>query len=344
MRLLTAFRTMALAMVLFVSMPRAFAVGTTTPKAPDFAYPKTVAADAEKRLAQGLSADNDAEILRSLIDLTIAKGLISADNIPAILDQAAAISDKRRGTVAGALVDLLRAQLYDDIYHTDSWTYDERPTVAGPIPTDYKLWSGKQFQNRISELCDSVLLNASLLQSTPITAYPNIIETSTEQRIYFPTLYDFAVYRIIDITNNIDDNLSNVDTVKRLYGAMIDAHPDEDAPRLLAIANLFRFLYPYSSQSGQSVAQTDLNKFKRIYIANSQSPYSGVLLSELFSAWNFLDKEIATSAISEKNMADMLREFIRKHPSYPGVSSLQDNLYKILSPSASVSVPGIVAP
>lgn len=336
MKLLTAFRTVALAMVFLVSVPTAFATGTTTPKAPDFAYPKTVATNAEKHLTQGLASGDDSEILRSLIDLTIAKGMISADNLPAILDQAAAISAKRRGTIAGALVNLLRAQLYNDIYQADSWTYNERPSVTGPLPADYKLWSGKQFQNRISELCDSVLLDASILQSTPITAYPNIIETSAQQRIYFPTLYDFAVYRIIDIYSTYEE-IPMVEPTKRLYGDLIDAHPDDDAPRLLAIANLYEYLL-FNGYNDEATTKADIIELKKIYKANSQSPYSGVILSVLYDVSN------RNMILSEKDMVALLREFIKKHPSYDGLECIQNNINNILAPSVGAAAPEMVAP
>ncbi|MBO4955238.1 MAG: hypothetical protein J6C77_02400 [Muribaculaceae bacterium] len=360
-------RTITLIMVLFISAfsLTASASGTSTPKAPDFAYPKTVAKNASQNLRTALADNNPQLMLRSLLDLTIAKGMISADSLPAVLNTAAGISAKYRGTVQGALVDLIRAELYSDIFMADRYTYSSRTeVVSDTLPADYNLWSAEQFRNRIISLADSVLMQATRLQAVPVTDYSDVITVDKLQRIYFPTLYDFAAYRILLLYKDFyadvqpmplrlavsrpsaviaGKSISETNArILNIYTSLINLHSDSEAPRLMALAKRLDYIYSTSLPLLTSATVPGcIDNILSIYRANSQSQYSAPLLTLLSD----MRKRVpdADTVLSDTEMAKLLREYISRNPSYHGIDCIRTMLNNLTAPSVEASAPNIVS-
>lgn len=353
-------RTIAFALVLFVT-----GMANAELKAPDFAYPKTVEKDATKRLNTALAANDTPAILRAFIDLTIAGTQISEKEYPKLLERAAEISARYRGTATGALMDLLRANMYQSIYHADRYVYDQRATVAGDLPADYNEWSGEQFRTRFTELADSALLPVKALKEASIKAYDSVIECSDLQRIYYPTLYDFVAYRVIDIYESSGNQPSTLpirlvwDTPKilpmpvpgmsapqqrvlNIYTSIIDSNTASEAPRMLALAERIKYIrqHLYPQLTTPELKAQEQRELLRIYRENSASEYSAPLLELLYNQWNNTDD----SPISDIEMAQLLREYIQAHPSYHGIECIKDKLERLLVPSINVAVRETVAP
>lgn len=165
---------------------------------PDFAYPQQVSTQAEKDLQESIKNGNGIGIIRSLINLTIAQGIIDTDNQHHIIEKIEDIVYTEKDPCTKAVLYTLLTDIYCDIYKSDRWKYDSRNNSSTILPDDYTAWDGKQFQNKIISLCDSALANPDALQATSLKDYSAVITQDSYTRIFYPTLYDFIARHSID--------------------------------------------------------------------------------------------------------------------------------------------------
>ena len=115
-------------------------------KTPDFAFPETVSAQARKNLDEALAKGNDNGVLRSLLDYTLAQGSVSSTNVPACLAKIDSVRNASNDNVLRGMLATLEAVIYNNVYSTARWTYDQRTAPAFPLPADYTEWTGGQFR------------------------------------------------------------------------------------------------------------------------------------------------------------------------------------------------------
>ena len=176
-------------------LPTADARGETSLKLPDFAYPKTVEADATKALAQADAAAGDSgpTRLRALLELCAAQQTIDANSTfsqPALIAQQ--LAKPGLSNASKAMLLSLEANILDKIYSRKSYKYNRVTAPLEPYPADISEWSGEQFRSRVMALLDSA---AVLADATPLSVFAASIEYSPEALTYLPTVSDFIRYR-----------------------------------------------------------------------------------------------------------------------------------------------------
>jgi len=164
-------------------------------KEPDFAYPKTVTADAEKMLASAdkITDPKQAGItrLRALLELTAADAAIDPDSIFAWPTKIDRVADAETDATVRGLMKLYEAVLLNKIYYHNSYSYDRIKAPLSPLPADVSEWSGEQFKKRINELIEQ----SSALTSdatSPVADYAAVIECDSLTAVYLPTIADVA--------------------------------------------------------------------------------------------------------------------------------------------------------
>lgn len=197
-------------------------------KKPDFAYPETVSAQASKSLDSALAKGDDVGILRSLLDYTLARVSISADNLPACLAEIDSVKDVRHDSVLSGLLSTLEAELYNNVYTRSQWKYDRRTAPLFPIPTDYNEWTGEQFRYKISSLIDSAIADSVALRAVPLGIYKNAIKQERMTSIYYPTLYDFVTACALQIMSGWGDE--SKPRVLAMYDSLIAGSKPASAP------------------------------------------------------------------------------------------------------------------
>lgn len=103
-------------------------------KTPDFAYPKTVSKNADARLAAALKAGNDVAALRALTDWYLAQAMTAPENITPALNRIDSVCGWLASAPARAVGSLLKADIYYNLYMSESWKYDRRDTPLTPLP------------------------------------------------------------------------------------------------------------------------------------------------------------------------------------------------------------------
>lgn len=198
-RHLRAFAGLATAYVAAMCTSGAFAASDVYAR-PDFAYPQTVAAEATAQLA---AATDSRAMLRALLNLSLAQAAISSDNLPAVIERIDSLREAEKDPATAALLDLLLAQVYADVYSSERSKYDERPvTTAAPGP-DYRTWSGAQMTARITALLRQAL-DARASLSAPVTSMEGVIDYWPEAvAVFKPTLLDFVADRAATIYGSL---------------------------------------------------------------------------------------------------------------------------------------------
>lgn len=187
-------------------------------KTPDFAYPKTVLADAEQNL--GKAGDNGLKQLEALMQIYVAKNLIDKGTAQQSLESVISYGNKQTDKQLHSLFTLYSATIANDIYRRNQWVYNRRELPLTPRPQDMTEWSGSMFNAYIDSLCNVAVQESG---DMPISSLSGVIEADELSLSLFPFLRDFAVAKAMELTSDQKYQIA-------LLHNIIDYHKDDTAP------------------------------------------------------------------------------------------------------------------
>lgn len=317
--------------------------------APDFAYPKQVSSQARTQLSKALADGDGQSAIDALIKYGIAQTSISSDNFPEVLTKVNDVIRNEKNPVTRSMLNLLLADMYKAYYENNRWNIDRRTTLASE--TDFTLWSGEQFKEKISELVDVALADSSALIAARVADYPTIILSDPDSGIFFPTLYDFACSKSISILSDISQE-SAILPVRALYTTFviptmvgrenrdiieiadrwIEANRSTEAPLIKAI--MTRFLYVQQlliDDNDGEVADMAL----KLYREHSSNPYAIELL--------LIVSRGELSAGQKSTFYKIYTDFAAAHPDYPLINAVKNEIADLSQQTARISVASQVA-
>lgn len=305
-------------------------------KEPDFAYPKTVEADARALLkkAEAMKGDEAAVVrLRAVLEICMAQTQIDKDSAFA---QPAFIAAQAKATEGAgkAMLLMFEADKYASIYLSNRWNYDKVSAPLEPYPADVSEWSGEQFRTRIKELVDEAVGTADKAPSTALTVFDPAIEYSKEALTYIPDVKAFVPLKAYDVLKSINDS-NGAEAIAR--SAMDKAA--ETSPGY--------FFWATKLYHGDK-------KLLEIYRRNKDSEAARFLLQDIVGSSNSDYEEYAVNEDSgdsearKKAVRDdkirMIRESLEKFPSWYGNASLKNALTRLTRPQISFTYPSMVSP
>ncbi len=300
---------------------------STAVKGPDFAYPRDVTVKSETGIKQALKTGDDIMLLRSLMDYSIAQTIISQDNAMEVIDKMKSIKNNEKNGITIALLDVILANIYHQLYENKRYIYDNRTSIANDTVTDYTQWDGKRFKSVVEEYITDAMKYKDELQSAPIEKYSEIIEIPNRYTaIYYPTLYDFVAYKAIDLCE------ANVISSLKMYDDLFAFHKQQrdtaciintEMNRLKYIGNKLYFDKEY------------IIELENLYKVMQGSEYSGDILIELLEKnyWNKKD---------DYGYYEMITDFLARFPQYYNADYLKYFCANIKRKSATVSYDGVV--
>ena len=338
---------------------------------PDFAFPGKVEKTAGADLKAALKTGDGKGAVNAMIRLGLAKAQVNTDSLQVVLGQVAELAAHEDDPAAKALLDALSAKIYTQIYTSDRWTYDRRETVANP-GDDYRLWSSRQFLDKVMSLTQSSLAAADELRKLPLKDYVGIVEVSDRDLRFYPTLFDFIAVsginnldvfasgkgmRVLNsklMENPCDPTLRPGPTCRPLgmilgiYTALIDAHKDQTAPRFVEEIAVREFVnrYMFSANRPQprgfgvrassKVPSAFTREMLRLYDLNRDEELAGL----------FLDKAADGFAAGEdaKRVYPLLVEYRKHYPAGILVNDITNAINRLGMPSASFDMPSQVSP
>lgn len=160
---------------------------------PDFAYPKTVAANSYKELSQAVALGNWAESVKATIQNVTAENLISnahlSDRIAMIDSMASIAPENWRSPFL-----LLKADFLSQIYMNDIMRFNDRQLPLEDIPSNPAEWSRDIFANEISGICKKMLADISTT-ATPLKEWRAFLTDTSFAEQYSMTTGEFIAWK-----------------------------------------------------------------------------------------------------------------------------------------------------
>lgn len=323
-------RLIALAMTMLLMLP----AGLHAQHKPDFAYPKTVIADARRAYDAAVSLkglDADISVIKSLLDMTVATGEINSDSLSTMLPLIASqASDNKRLPATRALLETMQAELLMNIYNQQRWQYDRVNTPDEPIPTDITEWSGRQFKTVITRLCDKALADVAAPR-TALRDYEKVISANSMTYKYFPTVTDFVSRKAADIFDSLGDDERRRDIIR----TAAEASQKGSAPYFYWMTALCNDMPEEESKDG--LGESKKSPLEQLYLDNRSNPEADYVLSRIADRYYEYSKDDAW-------LVDALRETLATRPDGLWANSLQNALNRLTRPNVEITAPSIVAP
>lgn len=335
---------------------------------PDFAYPKTVAKNAEKDLGIALKTGNDIAALRAMMDFGLAQGQIGKENLPDVVNRVKNLCQEMSTPEGKALAELLLANIYKSIFDADKYSYIGRGIIATPLPDDYTQWSVNQFRNEILRLCKDALSKQEALQRMPLKNFESIITCDQASAIYFPTLFDFVAHNTISLLSTLSPfstpslgiiSLSpkalfivtpiiaagspETQEIMNIYGNLLRFHSSNQAAGIYC--DIQRLLFASKNVYDNLYKQNNIELISRlydIYMNNMSSEFSGNALIALGNRISLDSNE--SSPVTAKTYYKTLKDFATAHPNFARLGCINDLIARLSSPSVTVTAPQTVSP
>lgn len=327
-------------------------------KAPDFAFPKKVASDSEKSLKTAIKNGDDSGIVRSIIDLTLAKSAVSENNLPEMLKQIEKISNEPSSSLQlKAILNLVSADIYKSIYTDNRWTYNRRNLPLEPLPADYTEWSGEQFRMVIKNYILKSLEDKDNLINTPITDYNSVITVEDKTERLFPTLFDFVAYKAIELIENINDRDVTL-PLRWLCGIdfFISSDFSNKAENADLIADIYKSLIESKTPGSSSYIFADVKRIKWI-AKHTEYDVRGLrvrdLMLDILNKYeDYEDSALALLAIDidsddidgNQVIYDAVNKYSRKFPNTIYKKKIIELRNSLIRKKANVYFPSVVAP
>lgn len=358
----------AVALAIFMAgIPMAFGRTVRGVKAPDFAYPKTVSAQASKSLAESLKQGNNQGVIRALMDYTLAESAIGGENVPACLAKIDSVKNVVSEPVVRSMLDILEGVIYNNVYSSSRWTYDRRNSPLLPLPADCKEWSGEQFRYRIGDLIGKALADSTELRKVAIEKYKEVITQDRMTAVYYPTLYDFVAWQALAIMDGWSDSGNHifpmwmvrnaadsriapeVPSVKRdpdgerilaIYASLINGASRGSAPEVNARLGLLRFLRSHTVEvSNRPYDAVSLDLYSQLYDSycngngTPSTTYAGDILLEF-----------PVDGDGVKTTYERIKAFLKAYPGYWRRDCLLQSIDRMEAKVVRISAPQVVAP
>lgn len=353
-----------LAIMTLVVTAGAMSAQTAKVKAPDFAYPKTVSAQARKSLDVAMHDGDACGVVRSLLDYTLAQGAVSGDNIPACISKIDSVRAVSADPVLHAMLYTLEAVIYNNVYTSSRWVYDNRTAPLEPIPADYNEWTGGQFRHKVGALLDAALADSVALRAVPLTRYAAVVTHDRETAVYYPTLYHFVARQALSImkgwngrehifplwmARGASDSLEPfaLPTLRRdpvgekilaIYGSIISGSSRGAAPEVNARLGRLMFLQKNSADlmTFDSEQRPYLMDLYRSYLAPDGKPVSEYAADILL--------EVPAYGNEKREVYDAMTSFLKYYPGYWRKDCLKISIDDMSRKSVSLEAPQVMAP
>jgi len=321
---------------------------------PDFAFPAKAGKQAETRLKKARRNGDTQLLLRSLMDLSIARSAVSSDNNSATIATITECLDEDGTPERKAMLNLLLATIYTQLYQENRIVYDQRNLPLTPLPDSYDQWSGRQFKARITALVDAALDNPAALLKSPLTKWKGVITQNRLTAIYYPTLFDFASLTATDLLSTVYRRgaplplrcltLGGSDAtsapvkgddghILAIYDAWVNLNEGRSTPAFVNAGILrLRFISDHTDSS----AEKTLSLYMKLADKLAGTEWAG---DALIAADNF--------TVTENDKLRLWRratKAIKDFPAYPRLNNLKDIVAGITKPQLTVAIDECVPP
>ena len=306
--------------------------------------PKTALIEAQKDYQKAVKEKNSPLLIQSLIRQIKYQSLIDIDSIPPMLQNLEEYIETDQNIVEKSILHSLLAELYQMYFNTQQYKINRRTPITGYVPRNMAEWTGNIYREKIFQhALDAVKARPQLSEVNCLT-YKEILVLGKNSPALRPTMYDFLVYRSIDILNTISRyNKQEPITNKQLLFAPVKEFVQMpiEVKKMDAYSNTLK-LYQSLLQSEIAAERTDailISDLDRLEYANniiglsqndslyiqsleqlsqqySKNPYKVEILYKL--AQYYYQRNYISSNRDPQKALDICNNGIRQFPSISG--------------------------
>ncbi|MGN1245819.1 MAG: alpha-2-macroglobulin family protein, partial [Muribaculaceae bacterium] len=200
---------------------------------PDFDYPETVAKNADAKLSSALHNGNGADVVRYLVQSSLAKSMITTDNAQSIIERVDSVAQCEKSPQYRALLYFFEAKMLNNYYSRYRYKISQRLSTEASTSIDE--WSEDQFSARITNLLDKATTDTKALAAMSIDELGDLIIKDHYSHIVYPSLLDVLAWNSINIIEEFaDDDAQAARLVTKLLADIISAHSSDYAPLINA--------------------------------------------------------------------------------------------------------------
>ncbi|MDE6548558.1 MAG: hypothetical protein K2L22_06140 [Muribaculaceae bacterium] len=325
-----------------------------TPKKPissqmktlDFAYPQTVAKNADAALQNAVAHGDWPASVEAAIQSVTADNLVSHENALKGIAKIDSIADIAPASWQPAFL-LIKADIYNSIYGQNRWKADNRKLPLDSIPENPFEWSREVFADKVFGICSNIMEKSSN-DSRPLSDWSNFIENASDAYSLNMTVEEFLCSRCFSLLEIYADSSRDV-----IPFFAIDSQPSTPAQKCAALRDkAIDRLIESATRRGQSVllalALTDkantlshsmrMKFFVEAYDKVKATEGEQIILSQMR---DFVFEEPAEGIESlfpygKKEYIDMLRKSITDFPKGRYVNSLKNIINDMTRPYSEI--------
>ncbi|MDR1763334.1 MAG: alpha-2-macroglobulin [Dysgonamonadaceae bacterium] len=327
-----------------------------------------------------LRRGDSPQLIKALIHKLKYKTAIDAAEFPALIAETENFAANDANRVEQAVIYSLLAELYHQYYDSESWSINQRTAVQTP-PEDMTTWPANLFIARITGLALLSLAPEADLQQTDALKYKDILETGEDSRTQRPTLYDFLIFRAIEMLGKLD----NISAIRNYFPQTQPVSAENFAPAAewvkreiaagdcdmpLQILKLYQKLLAFRiSQNNEfALLMADLERinFVNTHTFDADDAYLNALdnLEKQYENQDFCAEILVEKAEyweiksvydadeesdnpkykNEKNIFEICKYGITKYHNYKRIGKLEDILKILTRGQISVNTPNTVYP
>ncbi len=194
---------------------------------PDFAYPKTVQADASVVFDKSVASGDWNNALKASIQLSIAESLISQDNFMKGVENFEIIATKAPAPWRN-LAYLIEGKMYAQLYQSKRWIFDSREVSADSISNNPMEWDKNLFKDKIEDLLIKSLQDSAHNNSLPISDIQTLLSDYGDAVKYGISVGDFIDMEAVEISG-IFGNESQKQYLTYVNGKCENSNPGKEA-------------------------------------------------------------------------------------------------------------------
>ncbi|MBR5332643.1 MAG: hypothetical protein IKV32_05040 [Muribaculaceae bacterium] len=337
---------------------------------PDFAFPLQVSQQAEYNLKKALKDNDGNAVVKSLIEYAVAIDKINSDSIQHTITKIESVTSKEKNPCTKALLNSLLLEIYSNVYNSNKGIIAKREKVGTDTPTDITEWSKVDFTNKINTLCNEILIDSDALKKAQLKDYENLINHNDQTFIFYPTLYDFAIYHITSIVSDIsisgNPQMPRIDNID----AFLFSNEKNIDPYINLVSSLYRKVITFHAHDTASLINWEINRLNyelnnyrfspnityielidqytqalnHIYKKYEQSEYANNALIEIAdeSIWNVNSNR--KSPYTKHELYKLLSSRLKRFPAYYNNCEIKNTLKTLSQKTLDVTYPFTITP
>ncbi|MCD7936983.1 MAG: MG2 domain-containing protein [Tannerellaceae bacterium] len=269
---------------------------------------------------------NQADI-RKWITLTKQAMDVDADQLPERIKELEKESESIDETGTRAIVHSMLAELYQSYYRVNAWQINQRTPLAGYVPADIREWPANLFTDKVKEHLDASLRPAVELQQIPVSRFDTILETGADSPLLRPTLFDFLVWRALEIQ-----------PAEEYYQALLNFRRtrEEQPAGILAELAWLRFTYSFDQAYEEALDQL-LEQYKG-------KDFSVEIVDAKLNLLDVQRFQVQNQDSIQEIAYRLAQETVRKFPHYPRIGLVKNRILGWENPSVRMEMPGMIYP